>query len=178
MGAVAVVAALSGGCAGASPRSAAGSSTTVGYGRGSMEDALARMIRMRGDMMKALDAELGARHWKIAANDDGPMGAGCNDGRSDTVGLRMYTFSGVYPPDRWHEAASVVEQVGRRYGFDVVRRTVDRPGNLDMTGLAPDGGSYNFGMATATVLSVTVGCYQWTKTPGADAWQTLDPKPR
>lgn len=152
-------------------------SMTAGYGQGPMEKAVVRMMRMRTEMMDALDAELGPKPWRVAANDDGPIGAGCNDGVSQTLGLRMYTFPDTYPAGRWHDAAAIVERVGRRYGFDVVRRTTDEPGNLDVTGLAPDGGSYHFAMATATVLGVTVGCYRWDRTPGPDDWQSLDPKP-
>lgn len=152
-------------------------SMTDGYGTGPMEDAIVRMSRMRTEMMRALDAELGARPWRPAANQDGADIAGCNDGVSQTVGLRSYTFPDTYPAARWQDAAAIVERVGRRYGFDVVNRTVDKPGNLDMTGLAPDGGSYTFGMATATVLSVSTGCYRWRRTPGPDAWLTIDPTP-
>ncbi|WP_460849288.1 LppA family lipoprotein [Nocardioides ultimimeridianus] len=150
---------------------------TVGYGHGSMEKALARMVRMRSDMMHALDERLEPKAWRAASNEDGVSIAGCNDGASQTVGLRTYTFPSTYSPDSWHQAASLVEEVGRRYGFDVVRRTVDRPGNLEITGLAPDGGSYTFGMVTATTLTITTGCYRWEHTPGPDAWLTLDPTP-
>lgn len=148
-----------------------------GYGTGPMEDALVRMKRMRAEMMQALDKELGPQAWAPAANERGVSSAGCNDGASDTVTLLSYTFPSTYPAARWQDAAAIVERVGRHYGFDVVHRTVDRPGNLDLTGLAPDGGTYTFSMASATVLSVQTGCYQWQKRPGPDAWLTIDPTP-
>jgi len=150
---------------------------TDGYGRGPLEDAIARMKRMRTEMIDALDHELGRQRWAPAANQDGADIAGCNDGVSQTVGLRTYTFSATYPAQQWHRAAAIVERIGRKYGFGAVNRTVDKPGNLDMTGAAPDGGSYNFAMAQATILSVSTGCYQWAHQPGPGAWLTIDPTP-
>lgn len=150
---------------------------TVGYGKGPMEDAIARMKKMRTEIIRALNREIEHKHWAPIVNQDGASIAGCNDGVSETVALLIYGTDDTYPPGRWQDAAAIVERIGRTYGFDEVNRTVDKPGNLDMTGLAPDGGSYSFGMEKAMDLSVQTGCYKWKHHPGPDAWQTIDPTP-
>jgi hypothetical protein len=58
--------------------------------------------------------------------------------------------------------------VGREYGFDKVKVVVDRPGDFSMTGLSKDGGSYDYGMATNTVLGIRTGCHRWETPPAPE----------
>lgn len=132
----------------------------------SMESAIADADQMRQEMFRALAAELDERTWAVTPNDDGPTRAGCNgDDGAETVILPAYYFAGTYPEESWKKAAQVVEKVGRAHGFDRVKVLVDRPGDFSMTGLAEDGGSYDFGMGKNTVLGITTGCHVWDDKP-------------
>jgi hypothetical protein len=132
----------------------------------SMETALARYDKMRQEMIAALDRELGRQSWSNAANEDGIIRAGCNDDAdAENVNMRTLVVKGTYPETDWKKSASIVEKVGRDYGFETIKVVVDRPGDFSMTGLAKDGASYNYGLARNTILGVHTGCHVWDDKP-------------
>jgi hypothetical protein len=135
----------------------------------SMETALARYERMRREMIQALDQQVGRQSWGDAPNEDAITRAGCNDDdHAENVHLRTLVVRGTYPEKDWKKSASVVEGVGRKYGFDDVKVIVDRPGDFSMTGLAADGASYSFGLAVNTILGVHTGCHRWDTKPSPE----------
>jgi len=135
----------------------------------SMEKAIERYDQMRQEMFQALEAELGPRKWAVTPNDSGPTRAGCNDDEeAETVILPAFGFEGSYPESEWKQSAAIVEKVGRGYGFDKVKVVVDRPGDFSMTGLSKDGGSYDFGLASNTVLGIRTGCHRWDTKPAPE----------
>lgn len=133
----------------------------------SMEKALARYDKMRQEMIAALDREVGRQSWGNAPNEDGIIRAGCkeDDRDSENVNMRTLVVNGTYPESDWKKSASVVEKIGRDYGFETVKVVVDRPGDFSMTGLAKDGASYNYGLAKNTILGVHTGCHVWDQKP-------------
>jgi hypothetical protein len=152
-------------------------SGTAGYGSGPMEDALTRMKDMRAAIMRELDAALGPRDWAPAPNQDGASRAGCNDGESETVSLRIYGFPGAYDVADRRRALDIVERVAREHGFDEFTMVADEADSFDFNGRAADGGSLIFGGRVNTSILVRTGCYRWAETPAPDAWLTLDPAP-
>lgn len=136
----------------------------------SMEQALADMQRMRSEMTAALEKKYGPPRWRLATNDQ-PLiqRSGCSgisDSRDGEVArLPVWATAEAYPEGEWHEAARIVEKVGRRYGFDRVETVVDRASDFEVDGRAPDGGQYTFGFAAAGALQINTGCYVWNDKP-------------
>ena len=162
-----VVASLVTAC-GADDPSPAKESTMSKTSTVSMESAIADAEKMRATMFRELAAAFGSKDWAVPPNDDGPTRAACNsDDGAETVILPAYGFFGAYPEEDWKKAAKIVQEVGRRHGFDRIKVVVDRPGDFSMTGLSSDGGSYDFGMAKNTVLGIRTGCHVWDDKPTA-----------
>ena len=75
------------------------------------------------------------------------------------------SFMGTYPAADWDRVRDLVEEVGRKHGFDDVAHVKDEPGDLDMVGEDKYGAQYEFGMAKNTIFDLRTGCHRWNQKP-------------
>lgn len=135
--------------------------------RPAMEEILADYEQMQAEMFAALGAELGAKPWGRAPNDDiGPVRSGCGaveDGEAVTMVVQY--VEGTYDPADWHRAVEVVQDVGRSHGFTETGTVVDTADDIEVYGVDTYGGKYVFGMAVNSILTITTGCHAWAAAP-------------
>ena len=136
----------------------------------SMEQAITDMQKMRGEMTTTLRRMYGPPEWGLASNFEPIIErAGCDGGSrpadGEVAGLPTWATPSVYPRKDWQGAADEVTRIGRKYGFNRVKTVVDRPGDFEIDGRAPDGGQYIFGFGKSAILQITTGCYVWDKKP-------------
>ncbi|WP_188781241.1 LppA family lipoprotein [Marmoricola endophyticus] len=157
------------GCAAEKEESTDSAPVTPGSSK-SMEQAIKEVQQMRREMTAALEQAFGPPRWGLAPDFQPVLErAGCPDDSSEdgaeVAGLPTWSTATVYPESHWRDAADRVAKIGRKYGFDRVRTVVDRPGDLEIDGRAPDGGQYVFGFGDSAILQITTGCYVWKDKP-------------
>ncbi len=136
--------------------------------RPSMEQVLEEYEQMTDEVFTALDAELGPRPWGTAPNNPGQVRSRCaEDPDGESLALDLHAFEGSYPRSDWDRAVEVVQEVGRRHGFDETGTVVEREDDLEVYGEDEHGARYVFGMARNTVFSMTTGCHRWRTPPSA-----------
>ncbi|QUH00272.1 hypothetical protein HUO13_05095 [Saccharopolyspora erythraea] len=127
--------------------------------RPSIEEVTARYDQMQRELRERLSAEIGSLSWTPRE----PMSnAGCADFPNlggETRMLESWRSSGNLPDANWPRAVRVVGEVTARYGFGAVEVVVDRPGDHQITATDQYGGSYLFGTAKNTLLTVSTGCH-------------------
>jgi hypothetical protein len=137
-----------------------------------METVLDDYTAMRGEMIAALDEELGPRPWGVSSNNPKAVRSGCRSGEDpdgERVAMESYSFRGTYDPADWKRSAAVVQRVGREHGFDRTGTTVDAPDDLQVFGEDARGGRYVYGLAANTVLGISTGCHVWRSAPTAES---------
>lgn len=135
--------------------------------RPAMEEILSEYEALQQDIFEALRAEFGAKPWGPAPNDTmGATRSGCEEG-GETVNLTVQMFEGTYEPAEWNSAVEIVRQVGTEHGFTETATLVQTVDDTEVVGADEWGGTYRFGMAVNTILSMTTGCHEWAGEPGA-----------
>lgn len=165
--AAAVFAALAvGGCGGSVSRDTEREMTNET--RPAMEQILAEYEQMEEEVFATLEAELGAKPWGRAPNDDiGPVRSGCvvSDLKGETVARAVQSFAGAYASADWDRAVEIVQRVGERHGFTELATIVHTETDVEVVGADQYGGRYVFGMAVNTVFSISTGCHVWAQAP-------------
>ena len=147
-----------------------------------METMVKRYEAMQADVFDSLEKEFGAKPWEVQPNSLGGGRSGCggpeDDPEGEQVQLPPMSFTGTYPATDWDQVRDLVEEVGRKHGFDDVAHVKDEPGDLDMVGEDEYGGRYEFGMAKNTIFDLRTGCHRWDQKPPTvvlDAMTAPDP---
>jgi hypothetical protein len=135
--------------------------------RPAMETMLKRYEAMQADVFDSLKEKFGAKPWEVQPNSLGENRAGCEDEvpGGEQVQLSPMSFAGTYPAADWDKVRDLVEEIGRKHGFDDVAHVKDEPGDLDMVGEDRYGARYEFGMAKNTIFDVRTGCHRWNEKP-------------
>ena len=134
--------------------------------RPAMETMVKRYEALQADLFASLEETLGPRDWAVSANSLGGGRSGCDDDpEAERVQLPPMSFDGTYEPASWDKVRAIVEEAGRRHGFDDVAIVKDEPGDLVMVGEDGYAARYEFGMARNTIFDVRTGCHRWDQKP-------------
>ena len=137
--------------------------------RPAMETMVKRYEAMQADVFDSLEKEFGAKPWEVQPNSLGGGRSGCGGAEADPEGeqvqLPPMSFMGTYPDADWGQVRDLVEEIGRKHGFDDVAHVKDEPGDLDMVGEDKYGAQYEFGMAKNTIFDLRTGCHRWEQKP-------------
>ncbi|ACQ81526.1 conserved hypothetical protein [Beutenbergia cavernae DSM 12333] len=127
-----------------------------------LEDVIDAYARMRGEILAALETELGPAPWAPSATGGSLVRSGCGAGEDpggERAQLGRWSYPGTYPDAQWPLAVDVVTAAAAAHGFDRVEATANRPRDVEIVAHDAWGGQIVFGMAANTILSLSTGCH-------------------
>ncbi len=120
-----------------------------------------RYERMQAELRDRLSTDIGGLTW---VNDNNEEHGGCGfefpgvpEGQSRS--LARWVGRGNIPDARWNDAVAIVREITRKYGFSTPEVLVNRPADHEIVVPDPYGGTFNFGTAVNTILSMHTGCH-------------------